>query len=855
MAIAGAAFFAAPALSNPNATQSQFDAAIADTKAAMMSDPAKALSAAHKAELLAKSLPGRDSHIAQATSSWLRGEALTRLGKPAQAEPVILAALETAKRYQPNSKLHGDLLRARASIASKTGNIQAALPTLHQAFAIYQKLGEARAQSLVLQNIGSLYYDARDYNRTIQYYDQAAAVYKDDPSVNVALHNNRANVLKEMGRIADSEQEYGRAIKIAREMGSPFLEANILSNLAAAKLLANKLNDAEAAVAQGLKRATGENAEWRPFLLGTGAQVALARGDLRKAQELISETFQGVDLKTSTMAFRDYHETAARVYEANGNAALALAHLQAFKRLDDSGRDLAASTNGALMSAQFDAANQQVKISKLEAQQVQRELALEQSQNRLKGYAFVIVIGGGGATAIILAMMFAFQTSRRRRREISDANVQLTYTVNHDMLTGLPNRSYFRNLVGETLEKSLNDSGRCAVLLVDLDRFKWVNDTLGHNAGDELLCVVARSLEEIVGTQGHPVRLGGDEFAVIVPEAGTDEDLQDLGDRIVRKLSAPQVIEGSTINIGATIGVAVAPDDGTDVKALTRNADLALYAGKGSGRGCTVRYEEFMQAEVEERRSLENDLRHALERGEIEIAYQGIFDADTERLIGHEALLRWEHPTRGAISPAQFIPIAEEAGMINQIGDWVLRTACMEAAKWPENLTLSVNLSVIQVEGNGLVTGIVGALAASGLPAERLELEVTESVFLSHGGKAEETLEKIRSLGVKLALDDFGTGFSSLGYLRRATFSTIKIDRSFVKSASQGSQDSVAIIRAIVSLAEELGMKTTAEGIEDQDELAKIRDLGCGQVQGYYFSRPSLTPSVDIAPLARSKAA
>jgi EAL domain-containing protein (putative c-di-GMP-specific phosphodiesterase class I) len=280
-----------------------------------------------------------------------------------------------------------------------------------------------------------------------------------------------------------------------------------------------------------------------------------------------------------------------------------------------------------------------------------------------------------------------------------------------------------------------------------------------------------------------------------------------------------------------------------DVKSLTRAADLALYAGKAAGRGHAVRYQPEMLAKVDERRVLERDLRNALERGEIQIAYQGIVDAVSENTVAYEALLRWEHPTLGAISPARFIPSAEEAGLINQIGDWVLKTACREAASWSDSIYLAVNLSAIQVASNGLAANVVNALAASGLPAHRLELEVTESVFLGDDGKSEEALEHIRSLGVKLALDDFGTGFSSLGYLRRATFSTIKIDRSFVKSASQNSQNSIAIIRAIVALASDLNMKTTAEGIESAAELATVRALGCTLAQGYLFSMPTFAPS------------
>jgi diguanylate cyclase (GGDEF)-like protein len=821
----------------------QFAERIADTKSAMMSDPEVALANARAAGVIAKSLPLGKSAIATATSEWLQGEALTRLGKPAEAAPVVAGALATVARLDPDSKLHADLLRSTASIASKTGKVQTALTTLHQAFAIYQKRGEARGQAMALQNIGSLYYDARDHDRALRYYDQAQSVYKDDPAVTVSLHNNRGNALKDMGRFAEAEREYSAAMKIARTMESPLLEVHILSNIASAQFMAGKLDKAEASVAQGLRLANGSAAEQRPFLWGTSAQISFARGDAKRAALWIERAFDGINLENSPMDFRDFHETGAQIYATLKQSEKAYIHLRAFKRLDDNGRELAASTNSALVSARFDTANQRLQISKLEAQKVQRELALAKSQNQLRGVVQLTVFGGIASVIVILAMLFAYISGQRRRREVSAANNKLTHAANHDLLTGLANRAYFHPLFEKELSRSIAAGGRCAILLVDLDRFKWVNDTLGHSAGDDLLCAVARALEEAVGDLGHAVRLGGDEFAIVVPNAGSDSDLTTLGNQIIAKLSAARIIDDTSVSVGATVGIAVGPQDGQDIKTLTRSADLALYQGKGNGRGCCIRYRPIMQSEVDARRLIEMDLRDALEKDQISIAYQTIVSAQDQAIVGYEALLRWEHPTRGFISPAIFVPIAEEAGLINQIGDWVLHSACAEAVKWPDHIRLSVNLSSFQVEGDGLLASVVHALAASGLSADRLELEVTESVFLRQGNNGDEALERLRAIGVSLALDDFGTGYSSLGYLRRAAFSTIKVDRSFVKSATTGSLDSIAIIKAIVLLAEDLGMKTTAEGVETPEEMAKMRDLGCMQLQGYLFSKPTASPS------------
>ncbi|MGB5723641.1 MAG: EAL domain-containing protein, partial [Parasphingorhabdus sp.] len=516
----------------------------------------------------------------------------------------------------------------------------------------------------------------------------------------------------------------------------------------------------------------------------------------------------------------------------------ALSHLEAFKRLNDNSRDLAASTNASLLAAQFDDANRELRISKLEAKQTQREMELSKSETKLRYISILLFF------ALILMGMMFFSTVffRRRRREVSEANAKLSYAAKHDLLTGLANRGHYQVLLSDALENTGSAGKRCAVMLIDLDRFKAVNDTYGHEIGDQLLCQVAEQLGKSGDGDATAVRLGGDEFALVIPDIGSDTDLARFADMLIEKLSETYTINGTSVNIGATVGVAVGLEDGKTVPELTRCADLALYHGKEAGRGCHVRYKQFMQLDADERHILEADLRTALINGELSIAYQSIVNAKSEEVVAYEALLRWDHPTRGKISPEIFIPIAEEARLITQIGSWVLRSACAEAKTWPENVRLSVNVSALQVEGGQLSSNVIGALAASGLDPQRLELEVTESVFLDKRSNTDEILEGLRSLGISLVLDDFGTGYSSLGYLKRASFSCIKIDRGFVQSATAGSKDSMAIIRAIVSMADELGMMTTAEGIETSFQLNMMRDLGCSQLQGYHFSRPE-TPA------------
>ena len=378
----------------------------------------------------------------------------------------------------------------------------------------------------------------------------------------------------------------------------------------------------------------------------------------------------------------------------------------------------------------------------------------------------------------------------------------------------------------------------CAVFLIDLDRFKQVNDTLGHPAGDQLLKQVAQRLERGVGSAGRVGRLGGDEFQIILPGRIERPMLAQIAAHIIESLSQSYNLDGSRVMIGASIGIAIAPDDGVTSEALIRNADLALYAAKDGGRGRFHFYAPDLHSDAEERRQLEEDLRDALAHGQLELYYQPVVQTTTEKITGFEALLRWTHPEQGPISPAKFIPIAEDAGLITQIGEWALRQACNDLAKWPGNVRVAVNVSALQFANPALPGIVTSALASAGVDADRLELEITESVFINDDDGNEAMFRSLKRIGVRLALDDFGTGYSSLGYLKKAPFDKIKIDQSFVRGATQPGSRNGAIIASIVSLAEALNMETTAEGVETLDELDLVRLLGCSHVQGYIYERP-----------------
>jgi len=421
------------------------------------------------------------------------------------------------------------------------------------------------------------------------------------------------------------------------------------------------------------------------------------------------------------------------------------------------------------------------------------------------------------------------------QRESADRIAQL---ARFDPLTGLPNRTHLREVLDRAMADGRSRSGGCAFLMIDLDRFKAVNDTLGHQVGDKLLTQVARRLRHICAGQEFCGRIGGDEFAVVIPQVKENRGIGQLAGMIISGLSAPYQVDEHMLYVGASVGSAIAPQDGSESEALIRSADLALYRAKSEGGGLHCAYEPQLHAVAEERRQLEMALRDALEKEQLHILYQPVVEAQQGRVVGFEALLRWTHPELGPISPVKFIPVAEEARLIGPIGEWVLRTACLEAARWPVPVRIAVNVSAEQLSHPSFVGAVVSALAQSGLDASRLELEVTESLFVNADNGALRILDQLRGLGVMLSLDDFGTGYSSLGYLSRTSFDTIKIDRSFVVGAASGRAESLAIIRAVVTLADSLGITTTAEGVETDCELAMVRRLGCRKIQGYYFGRP-----------------
>jgi diguanylate cyclase (GGDEF)-like protein len=421
--------------------------------------------------------------------------------------------------------------------------------------------------------------------------------------------------------------------------------------------------------------------------------------------------------------------------------------------------------------------------------------------------------------------------------EIRQTQERLTHLANVDVLSGLPNRGRVRQLLGEALRGATTGNVPCAIMFLDLDGFKPVNDTFGHPKGDAVLRAVAKRLVDEVGNHGTVGRMGGDEFAIVVNDGQSRKKVETLADRIIQSIKEPYMIDQIEIRIGVSIGCAFGPIDGATVDDLILKADLALYQAKDAGRGVARYFSSELQSVQEDRVRLEGDLRRAIASKQFHLVYQPLINAKTQKLVGFEALIRWNHPQRGFVPPNVFIPVAEETGLMAAIGEWVIDEACRSAATWPDFISVALNISPKQMVQAALPNVVSESLARHKLAGNRIELEVTEGVFLGDSGSTLDVLKRLRALGVGIALDDFGTGYSSIGYLNKAIFHKLKIDGSFVREAGTRPEN-VAIIQSIVQLAKSFRMSVTAEGVETAEDFERMRDLGCDTIQGYLFGKP-----------------
>jgi diguanylate cyclase (GGDEF)-like protein len=576
--------------------------------------------------------------------------------------------------------------------------------------------------------------------------------------------------------------------------------------------------------------------------------AVLAHGDRRWAEA--TGSMSAVDARSAALALRHIGEGASFEMSVGGEPSIALAKplpafsdgerailLLAYPRaeaLSDARKlqwALAAMTLLGLILVAF-------ATWKAAARITQPLARLDEAAGRLASGEHVRVRVRGTDELARLATSFNEMVGKIAERE-----QRITQLAFNDVLTGLPNRSMFQQQLEHMMRASHGNGGLFALHCLDLDQFKAINDTLGHPAGDALLVEAGRRVQQ--AARGHFVaRLGGDEF-VVLQSVGEDRDAIDrLARDILESMAQPLRIEGNELVPSTSIGIAIAPQDGSDGGNLLRNADLALYRAKEAGRGTYAFFEESLNQRAQQRRQIETDLRLAIEREEFELHYQPLFDLAENRICSFEALLRWNHPTMGMIAPADFIPVAEDTGLIVPIGAWVIRKACFEAARWPENVRVAVNVSPVQFHRGSLNETILLALADSGLAPARFEIEITESVFLEGSEATLRLLHSLRSLGVRVALDDFGAGYSSLSYLLSFPFDKLKIDRSFIHNLLTR-EGASAIVRAITDLAHALNIETTAEGVEETAQLMELRAHGCSSVQGFLFAEPMTAADVE----------
>ena len=600
--------------------------------------------------------------------------------------------------------------------------------------------------------------------------------------------------------------------------------SGIESLLARTAALADSLDDRASAASTEtgrteLRRVAAEVRIYRDAIDVFGSMLEI---DFASAVEF----FQPFDTNASRVLGMINAITSRSIHDASGRAAASARMAEAIRQTL-----LAATVIGTLVL--FGIAS---LLTRATVGSVKRIAAATQNVARGGEQVDVDALARGDELGTIVRSLAVFQANMS----------QIAFLAHHDPLTRLPNRVLFHDRIQQALAQ-LDRGHGFAVLCLDLDRFKMVNETLGHPVGDGLLRAVAERLQACVREGDSVARLGGDEFAIILHNLDDPAAVDALATRVIEAVGSGYEIDGHQITIGTSIGMALAPADGAAPHELLKKADTALYGAKANGRGTSCFYEDAMNAALQSRRQMEVDLRQALSRDEFQINYQPLVDALSHRVSGFEALIRWRHPEKGIISADAFIPIAESAGLIGPIGEWVLRRACLDAAAWPDDVKIAVNLSPSQFKDRYLARNVRAALSASGLPAHRLELEITESLLLNDGSTG--ILHEIKALGVQISMDDFGTGYSSLSYLRSFPFDKVKIDRSFIKDLPND-KNAIAIVRAIVGLSITFGMSVTAEGVETDEQAVQLALEECNQLQGFLFSRP--IPAADVPELIKA---
>jgi diguanylate cyclase (GGDEF)-like protein len=831
---------------------SETDATVAEARKVMMGNPDQAYALGRRLERIARaSNDETDRDIALSRAYWISGEASTRVHQYGRARRLIDAAYGLAVSGG-SAKAQADALLSSGSLRQTQGELAGALNDYLASMRLFQTIRDARSQAVALQYLGDLYMLAADYSRAERYYTEAGETYSSEPRITLALQNNLGNLKMDSRDYGAATTHYHRAAEIARKLGDEPTLSFVLDNEARALTAHGRLTQAATTMLRVERLAASHGLSQDQDLVTTRGEIALATGRLDDARRYVEQVLATGHGDTNAPSSIDINDLAYRVYKARGEYGRALPHLEKVRRTRDGLTALAISTKTTLMAAQFDFASQELRIARMKANDMRRNMADERAVIRQQRTIFMLV--GVGLLVLMSVLCFVVVLIRRSRDSAREANAALTKALKeagqreiaeqkatqraeHDALTGLPNRRHLYDRLYSQMEGQRVSDEQCSVMLLDLDRFKPINDVHGHDVGDAVLIQVAERLQAIANRHAaKAIRLGGDEFMLVMTSARGDEAAARVAREIIDEVSAPYEVGEKRLAIGTSIGISRNPYDGKTVDDLLRAADIAMYEAKNSGRKSFRFFDEAMVIKLRDREEIESDLRAAIATDGITAVFQPLHCYSDDRISGFEALARWHHPTRGAVAPDDFIPVAEDAGLIDEITASMVRQACRAAREWPDDVTVAINLSPCLLRDSWIVARIFGILSSEGLPPRRLIIEITENAVIDDIERAGEVIDAFRTAGIRVALDDFGKGYSSLSHLRQLSFDFLKLDASFVRTL--GEDDSLKIATAVAGLGRALNLPVTAEGVETAHDAAVIRDLGFSYAQGYHYGRP-----------------
>lgn len=798
---------------------SPITALIDQAKGAMMANPAEALTHIAAAEaLLNTNVNGGEVDTELATVWWLESEALARLGRPLEAKPVALRALAQLGAEPERTKLYADILVSLGRVNKVTGEYGLSFENFQHAYRIYQEIGDRRSESIVLQSIGSIYTDAHQYQRAVEYYDNASNRYHGDRALELSANNNLGNAYRQLGQYNEALEHFERARVLAAEMESGSLQARILNNIAALHIAFGEFD----AAAQAIDMAFAEiddpvHSEWARFLWGARARIAYGRGDYRAAAADIGRTFDGISLDATTQSFVDYHAAAADIYQALTLWDLAVPHLRAFKRLDDEGRDVAASANTSLLAAQFDFAEQELQIEQLRTNSLEQNLELTNARARQR------MIGLSSLLALSFLGLFLIYIRHRTSREQQRVLEKALYV---DLDTGLPSRAATERAIGERTERECRP---VTLVALGIERHKHLENALGFVKSSQLKTVMAERITAQVEVD-LVTSLAPDILGVLLAISDADAALP-VAEQMRQCFNTPVMLDGIEIDVAVTAGLYA----GTTAETCVKNAVIALDQARESCSATAV-FDAVRFGDPEQNLTLMSRMLAATRNGDMVMHYQPKLHLPSGCYLAAEALCRWSDSEHGAMPPDAFIPLAEETGHIREFTKWSLEQVvrdqhALRAAG--HDIMLAVNISgslISDTEFAELALRI--ALQAPG----RISFEVTETAAMQNAERALANLEKWAAADIKLAIDDYGTGLSSLAYLKTLPSHELKLDRAFVTHMASSQRDRM-LVKSTSDLAHGLGLEMTAEGVETPEALALLKLIGCDWAQGFALSK------------------